>query len=871
MPLPAKRKKLFLALRSAQSVPGSLLLAGAVSLSPGTVLAEATHKVWRCSGGAEGGWHCEQVTAPGRSYSRPFRPEPVLTEEEGPQVRQARSMDWVDEEDMTEEERARLTIGCCGAYIEPKANYPEAGLEPDKASLRVSAGSTEVQQEGTTKLEGSVQVTHGYRQLRSSSAILDQNNRGIELTGDVLFREPGLLLQGENAAVNLQAGTLNFDNVSFVLHETGTRGTAEKMSRDPDQDFIIDNATYTTCEPKGNTWLLESNELRIDQDTGIATAQHTKIRVKGVPVVYLPWIIFPIGERRTSGLLFPVLESSDENGIGYTQPIYLNLAPNYDATISPRFTSERGAMIETEGRHLSSWGVTTLAAAYLPDDDGGGDSDETVKTFQGQDRWLGGIYHQGGFNSNWFTRVNFTEVSDEEYFRDIGSATLEISSRTHLPQYAAAGYRNKHWYLNVTAQEFQTLSRTIDEQYQVRPRVTANGYYRFGDIQVELDNQFTSFEHPDNAFIRGDRVRLDYSLGWDAQWTWGYFKPTIKGKYISYHLKNPQPGSDDAPSITVPVSTIDTGIFLERDWGRFTHTFEPRLYYLSSEFEDQSGLPNFDSDLLTFSYSQLFSDDRFSGGDRVGDSEHLALGLTTRVVDDMTGDEWLRASIGQIFFFADRQVSLNSNLTESFLANPNLNAIADLQQRLRAEADLDQLLEDESSLAGELLLKLDSRWSLQLDGLFSRDRSEFDKGNLTLRYTGKDRSLVNLGYRFTNNVSRVVNGEILNNDIEQADISTFLPISGNWNLVAKWQYDITNKRDLETFAGFEYNSCCWRASLVARRWLDRDDSLPVPERELNEDNGIFLQIQFKGLGGTGTRVDSILSEGIQGYKAPDAR
>lgn len=832
--------------------------------------AATNHQEWYCDTGADGGWQCEKITVPGRSFPRPYHPEPTVEEESGPQVRQARNMDWMSEEELTPEERERMLPGCCGAFIEPQRNYPESDLEPEKASLRVSANSTEVLQEGVARLEGSVQVNQGYRQLRSERATVDRNKRSIELNGQVLFREPGLLIEGENAAVSLNSGQVNVDNLAFVMHQAGIRGSAGQLTRDEASDFVINNATYTTCEPESNAWLLDSDKLAIDSETGVVTARNTKVRIKGIPLIYMPWARFPLDTRRTSGLLFPFLEVSEENGLDYGQPIYLNLAPNYDATITPRYISERGAMLEAEGRHLSTWGDTAIAAAYLPDDEGGDDPDSDVKRNQGENRWLAALNHHGGLNTRWFTQVDYTEVSDVDYFREVGNATLEVNSQTHLQQYAAVGYQNDHWRIGVAAQEFQNLFESAEEQYQVRPRVTADGYYRFGGLVANLTHQYTQFDHSDNNFVQGQRVRVDYSLDLGTHWTWGYFRPSVKGKYLGYDLENTQPGVDPTPSVTVPVGIVDTGIYVERDWQwGFSSTFEPRLYFLHAEFEDQNSLPNFDSSLKTFSYEQLFSDDRFTGGDRIGDSEHLSIGLTTRLIDSSSGREWLRASLGQIFYFEDRHVSLNSVLTETFLANPNLDSISDLQQRLQTEADLNRLLEDESSYAAELVLRLGKAWTLNLDGLYNKERDELDKGNVSLRYGGGDNRLFNLGYRFTNNVSRVAAGERLNNDIEQADISTILPLLGSWSLIAKWHYDVTNERDLEIFAGVEYNSCCWRTSIIARRWLDQDDSVLIPERDLNEDSGIFFQIQFKGLGGMGARVDSILSEGIYGYQAPE--
>jgi LPS-assembly protein len=293
------------------------------------------------------------------------------------------------------------------------------------------------------------------------------------------------------------------------------------------------------------------------------------------------------------------------------------------------------------------------------------------------------------------------------------------------------------------------------------------------------------------------------------------------------------------------VGIIDTGLFFERTsslFGDHTQTLEPRIYYLHAKSKDQSDNPDFDSDELTFSYQQLFRDERFSGGDRISDAEQVTLALTTRLIDANTGIERLHASIGQIFYLDDREVALN------YLA-PN--------QELRR---------NDSDLAAEFGAKLTKRWRFQSDILYNDDSDRVNKGSFSLRYRGNNKARFNASYRYTREDPRFVGGEEFDADIEQADLSAYLPISRRWSLMARWNQDITNSRELEVFGGIEYNSCCWRAAIIARHWLDRDDDLLIPEEELEYDDGIFLQIQLKGLAGTGGTLDSILSDGIYGYE-----
>jgi len=885
------RTRLYQAMRS-QFVQTSTLILSGLLLAPSIHAESSSGKMqWECKASPSGEWQCGERSLPGRTFSRPTHPEPEAYEPEpdddGPKVELARNLDWVEQDALTEEQQKTMAPGCCGAYVEPPRDYPESDLDPADAPLRVASETTEVEQENVAHLRGKVQLTQGYRQVRSQNATVDQNTRTVDLDGDVQFREPGLLLTGDHAQINMDTKDVTIDNATYLLHESNVRGTATQMNR-RDAVFYIDNATYTTCEPGSNAWQLVSSEVDINPETGIAHAKHVRLEVKDIPIMYAPWLRFPIDDRRASGLLFPSFQFGDENGIDFAQPIYLNLAPNYDATITPRYIQERGPMAEVELRHLSKLTNTVLGGAFLSDDDGGDDDDEEPdvitgdRNYEGEDRWLVSVDHEGGFGKRWSTLVDYTKVSDSDYFRDLDNTTLEVNSQTHLKQVASTSYRLDHWFFNIKGQKFQTLNDDFDriEQYKQLPRVDANGDYRFGDFVVNLDNQYTYFDHDDDdnlaptntymqddlgTFVTGERLRLNYSVTWDKQWAWGYFRPTAKVRHLTYNLDDPIMGqNDDSPSVTVPTGVIDAGIYLERGttWLQgFTQTLEPRVYMVHTKYEDQSDIPDFDTSLMTFSYSQLFRDDRFTGGDRIGDTEQVSVGLTSRLIDQNTGVEWLRASFGQIFYLDDRYVTLDPTLNKAFL-----KALGDPDSLSAAQREVaTDMLSDESAYAAEIALRLSENWRAQADLLYDEDDSQLDRGTASLRYNDRNNRLFNVSYRFNRRIPRIVGSEIIDTDIEQADFSTMLPIGRNWSLIAKHNFDLTNSRELETFFGFQYDSCCWRFSLLARRWLDRDDYILLPDEDLEEDDGIFFQIQFKGLAGSGRKVDALLEDGIYGY------
>ena len=340
------------------------------------ISADEVHVTWNCAAGPDNQWLCneEQIVASNRN--RPARAsEDSLATSGEPRVAAVRNLDWLEEGQMTDEQRLKIEGNCCGAYVEPARDYPDADLNPEEASLQVNANSTEALENNVAVLEGDVQISQGYRQIRSNSARIDQTNRNVDLQGNVQFREPGMLLLGSSAEIDIDSKEVTINNATYVLHEAAVRGSAKTLTRTNDGVITISDATYSTCEPGDSTWQMATSEIAIDQESGFATVKNAQLRVKDIPVFYFPWIKFPINDQRTSGLLFPTINSSTDNGFDYAQPIYWNLAPDYDATITPRLLQERGIGIEAELRHLSRHSETTVTGAFLGSDKGGSDEE----------------------------------------------------------------------------------------------------------------------------------------------------------------------------------------------------------------------------------------------------------------------------------------------------------------------------------------------------------------------------------------------------------------------------------------------------------------------------------------------------------------
>lgn len=821
-----------------------------VAALPAAVAATTDNQEWRCLAAANG-WQCQPQTVARTVYPRP--PQRLLEAQRAAaknsdetRIAPNNNLDWVAIDQLPSARRAELPSHCCGEYVEPPRDYADAERDPSSAPLRVNADQTQASAEGQVTLSGDVQISQGYRQVRSDRAELNQTTRSVTLAGNVQLREPGLLLLGERADLNLASREVSIEQATYVIHDAGIRGSAAELTRSAAGELTIERASYTSCPPENNDWQLRTEQISIDQQGDFATVRDATLTVKELPIFYFPWLRFPISDNRSSGLLFPQISRNSRNGLDIAQPIYWNVAANYDMTFTPRLLTERGLSTAVEARHLNRWAATTVTGAFLADDAGGGDQPTSYRpSYEGENRSMVALDHRGDLGKV-FTRINYNEVSDRDYLRDFGNQSLQVESQSYLNRSASVGYRGDIWQLALAVEDYQSITYQLDEQYHIVPQLSANGRYPLGgQWLLSLDNQFSEFRHDDGDRVSGSRLRSHYQLQWDRRWAWGYLQPSWGVHQLSYRL---DAGSDtlpnDNPSITVPSASIDAGLYFDRDTTTATQTLEPRLFYLHNSFREQSELPDFDSLLMTPSYQGLFRGNRFLGGDRIGDEQRLTAALTSRHLERATGRQLWQLSVAHSWSFQQPQVALLDPLGYSRYA--------------------------EQSLAAELSGEIDQRWQYSADIAYDRDDHRVQRGSVALRYKEANGRLANLAYRYSqrSDASVMVEGQqlVYPQRIEQLDLSLVAPLFGNTRWVARWNRDLTNGRDIEVFAGLEYDSCCWRASLVARRHLERNDLLVQPQDGLEASNGILFQIQFKGLAGSSNRVDSTLSNGIYGYE-----
>ena len=837
-------------------------------------------------------WSCEPIQARGELPPRPVQatppPPPVSNEPVGIAASAVAAndagnndysrLDWVPREQLSAEQQAAIAPYCGGTYVEPERSGRDDETPFDQLPVYASAESSRFEQGSQTGvLEGDVLMRQGRLQARADQASFDQANSSARLEGNVRLRDQGVLVLGDQASMRIDNGETRIDNVDYVIHDARARGTADKLMRRDDGIIVMTDGSYTTCEPGENTWSLHSKDIELDRDKGWGEAKHVVLKVKDVPVFYTPYIYFPLDDRRQTGLLTPSFSQSTDNGTEIETPYYINIAPDYDATLYPRYMSERGLQMEGEFRYLKPDNEGSLSAAYLND-----------SKFN-ENRWLYGWQHEGGMSSRWATEVDFTDISDPFYFQDLNSA-LDVTSDTYVNQRAAVTYRGDGWRFQAAVHGYELATITSLTPYQRLPQLRLDGADWLGDtgLRFGYNAEYTYFDRDlDSGFITGEngiqfdsagnailtpdenliglqratghRVSVSPSLSYPWRNSFAFVTPSVRVQSTYYDLDFDARSGDGfnygnantTPSSTIPITSLDSGLYFDRETSWFGNnllqTLEPRAFYLYAPDEDQNDQPLFDTNENTFSYNSLFRDDRFSGNDRVGDANQLALGVTSRALEE-DGTERARGSLGQVFYFRDRNVQL-------------LEADG-------TEPDADT--SSSSAYAAELMYRVSDAWRLNADMLWDPDNSGSDAGSFMANYQPEPRKILNMGYRYRNNINtfNALTGSFdrdVDRRIDQSDMSFMWPLNPQWSLIGRWQHDFADDRTLEALGGLEYDSCCWKLRVVNRYWVDYNEFESVARDEANR--GIFLQIVLKGLGSvTGNDVDSLLGDGIPGYR-----
>ena len=677
-------------------------------------------------------------------------------------------------------------------------------------------GSLDAQIGGSARLRDGVVLRQGNRLAGADSADIDPLTRSLYLAGKVRYEDPATQILASSAEFSYELGLVRFTGAEFALAESGSRGSADELTVDQSGRLELDDVAYTTC-PKGSPdWLLKARSIDLDTESGIGTAKHIRMRFKGVPILYAPVISFPIGDARKTGLLTPEIGSAGVNGNELRVPYYWNIAPNYDATITPRVLTQRGLQLGTEFRYLTERTSGTAYGEYLPGDD-----------LTGDDRYLGRIDHRAEWTPRWLNRLNFVEVSDSQYFEDLGG-TLSDAAITHLDRSLRFDYFGRNLRFSGRVQDFQTIDDAIvpeDEPYRRLPELVLDGRWPTvgGGFEFGLDSELTNFDR--DVGVTGWRLNTVPELTLKASGAGWFVTPSLAYDYTRYQLDNTAPDAERDPDRGLPIASLDTGLIFERDirGGSWLQTIEPRALFVSIPFEDQSDLPVFDTITPDLNLVQLFRKNRFLGKDRVGDTDQVSVGVTSRILDLDSGREIMSATIGQTRYLSNRNVTL---------------------------PELDGETSESSDYIAELRFRLLRNLNFDLAQQWSSGGGGTTRSQARLQYRPASNRVINFAYRFRRDA------------LEQGDVSWSWPVSKRWNFVGRYNFSFRDRELLEQFFGLEYESCCWGLRVVSRRFISRRDG--------TRDSSFGLQLVFKGMASVGTAADKLLERGILGY-SPDLR
>jgi len=691
----------------------------------------------------------------------------------------------------------------------------------------VSAEQVENMGKSVSTFSGSVLIERHQLRLQADQVVHDKNTEKLKLNGNIHADTQSMSINANSGWMNLKTNESEFINSSYYIPEMGLSGTSPLLSLSQNKTSILIDSQFSTCPPNKLDWHLNTSQLELDQSSATGTALHTVFWVGGVPIFYFPWIQFPLGNERRSGLLIPSIGTTSTNGVEFSLPFYWNIAPNQDAIITPTYISKRGTMLLTNYRYLNESSKANLKLDYL-------NKDKELDT----ERYSLHFNSLSKLSNNLNLTLLANDISDVEYLKDF-SNNLNIANTTHLEKNAKLRYANGPWTAGIMAQSYKTIDDTIainNRPYERLPQITLAGK---GEL-LEMDNSYllgslktewVEFDHESINKEQGSRFNIYPKLSLPFESNAWFIKPSAGYVFTQYDTTDSNGNDANLDARGLPILSLDSGLFFERHFtsGSFLQTLEPRLFYLNVPFEEQSFLPVFDTSTQDFNFSSLFRENRFNGFDRVGDANQLTVALSSRILNKNNGHEVFNISIGQIYYFDDQRVSLNNSINTS----KNSDIITEIGGNL-------------------------NRWKARATLQWNTETDASDKRSVQLSYAASEKSVFNIGYRFFRDpVDETEN-------LEQTDLSFAWPFATNYALLSRWNYDLTNERDIEILSGIEYESCCWALRLLYQRYRRDNNDLDDPYK-----TSIMLQFVLKGFGSiTEKAATNTLKQAILGYQ-PD--
>jgi len=636
----------------------------------------------------------------------------------------------------------------------------------------------------------------------------------VEARGEVRLEQPALVVQGDYLKLKLDDYSGELIQPVYFLPAQHGRGHAERIDFIGENRFSLQEATYTTCPVDNDDWFLKVGDLDIDRARNVGTARHATLQFLGTPILYTPWMDFSLNNERKSGVLAPTVGITERSGVDITVPYYLNLAPNYDATLFPRLLTKRGLLLGVESRFMLDNARGANSLEVLPNDRVAEDT-----------RWSAALNNEYSLNANTWAGMTVVRVSDNDYFRDL-SNRIAITSLTNLNAEAWVVTQHENWDAELRVQSFQTLQDSTAEP--ITPPYERLPFARLGikqslpsGLQFRMETQATRFVAPnDTDLADGTRVMAYPTLNLPLVNSFGFLVPQVGWSSTYYALDESAPKQ----SITrnLPILSVDSGLTFDRPFhfsgADYLQTLEPRAYYVYAPYRDQDDIPVFDTAQMEFSYAQMFTENQFVGYDRINDANQLTLALTSRFIESSSGLERLQFTLGQRYYFSSQQVTLPG-------VPPRTSNSSDLLAAVSGQITRD--------------------WRFAANWQYDAQASSTYRQNLGISYHPGDGHALNFGYRF------------IDQSTNQVDVSAQWPLTQRMYGMFRYNYSFEDNKLIEGLAGLEYNGGCWSLRGVIQRLATKEDQ---------STDAFFLQLELNGMGRLGANPLEVLKHSVPGYR-----
>ncbi len=785
---------------------------------------------------------------------------------------------------------------CGGYYLEPAFHYPKS--VSNNNPINVTSDQVLFSTHGTSILKGNVTITRDGQQIIANKAYLYRDPKtgkisSIDLIDHVILREPNSLILANCGHYDIKTHAKSLKGILYrtaVYNKSSTKptslsawGQASKFIQAQPEIKELQSASYSTCPPTSiPAWQVRGDQIILNKITGRGTATDGELLVKGVPILYAPYLNFPIDKRRQTGFLFPTIGTSSKSGAYLGMPFYWNLAPNYDTTITPTYLAKRNLELADLFRYLTPLSSGEINVAILPGDKLFSDfkttsleenqqatnpttvaelhrlnnASTTRKSISWQDDTT--------YNDHWTSDIDYNYVSDDYYLRDLRNSLNEVT-QNQLLQQAEVNYKGQNWHLLGRVQQYQTLhpfdEPTVNNVYSHFPELAFEGDYphqAYGlDYFVSGDGTHFDIRNTPgtNQLPMGNRSNLQPGISLPFMQPYLYFTPRLQFILTQYDLGHVTSNNQKNITRGIPIFDISSGLYFDRNIDLFSHayrqTLEPQVYYTYVPFRNQDQIPLFDTTLNTLTYDELFTYNRFSGIDRIGDANQVSFGVTTRFIDEQSGEQKVQAGIGQIAYFESRRVTL---CTE----NNTINCTDTPSNPLNTQRF--------SPISGVLIYNINPNWSATGNAIWNVRSNRTDNATVGLQYKPDAKRIINLGYSFVRDGDQLPTDTLGSSasNLRTTDLSFAWPITRDWSTVGRWSQNWNHRHFQDLLYGLQYDSCCWAVRFVAGRAFTSLNSNNV----FQYNTQFFVQFALKGLGNVSPGGDptQVLSSSIPGYE-----